>query len=52
VDHVPRARDDALLVGAEERERPAVGDADDPQDRSTGEDRREREARPAPDGLA
>ena len=34
VDHVPGARDDALLVGAEERERPAVGDADDPEDRS------------------
>ena len=51
VGHVPRPRDDALLVGAEEGERVRVGDADDAERRRDREDRGEGELRPAPERL-
>src|SRR5439155_24977013 len=41
VDHVPGPRDDALLVGTEERERAPVCDPDNPKRGRPGEDHRE-----------
>ena len=52
VHHLPRARDDALLVRAEQREGQAVADADQTQRCRAGEDRGEGDARPAPEDVA